>query len=161
MTNSSSGGTSSTSSESSSESSSSDSNTKVVVATGQKKVYRKTAKQPRGQAKQAQSGKTAVAASSAHKRQAPERKSSSDSKRQRSRRLLEVHREVHKTLRRGLWDERSASSALRSGYCESQRWAYPIGSFFLGAKCMRQPVPRIAARDTITHTTEVLGLGTP
>ena len=82
-TNSSSGGTSSTSSESSSESSSSDRSTKVVVARGQKKVYKKTAKQHCGQAKQAQSGKTAVAASLAQKRQAPERKSSSDSKRQR------------------------------------------------------------------------------
>ena len=81
-TNSSSGGTSSTPSVSSSKSSSSDSSTKVVVATGQKKVYKKTAKQPRGHAKQAQSGKTAVVASSAQKRQAPERKSSSDSKRQ-------------------------------------------------------------------------------
>ena len=134
-TSSSSGGTSSTSSESSSESGSLDGNTKVVVATGHKKVYKKTAKQPRGQAKQAQSGKTALAASSAQQQQAPKRKSSSDSKRQRSRRLLEVHREVHKTLRRGLWDERSASSALRGGYCsESHRWVYPVGSFFLGCK---------------------------
>ena len=77
-------------------------------------------------------------------------------------------------LRRGLWDERIASGALRSGYCsEIRRWVYPLGSFFLGAKCMRQLVPRIATRDTITHkhsmtddvrvvgTTEVPGLGTP
>ena len=82
-TNSSSGGMSSTSLESSSESSSSDSSAKVVVATGHKKVYKKTAKQPRGQGKQAKSGKAPVAASVAHKRQAPELKSSSDSKRQR------------------------------------------------------------------------------
>ena len=82
-TNSSSGGTSSTSLESSSDSGSSDSGAKVVVATGHKKVYKKTAKQPRGQGKQAKSGKTPVAASLAQKRQAPERKSSSDSKRRR------------------------------------------------------------------------------
>ena len=69
-TNSSSGGTSSTSSESTSESSSSD---KLVVATGHKKVHKKTAKEPRGQGKQAKSGKAPVAASVAHKRQAPER----------------------------------------------------------------------------------------
>ena len=89
-----------------------------------------------------------------------------------SRRLLEVHKQVHETLRRELWDDRSASGALRSGYCsEPRRWVYPLGSFFLGAKCMRQPVPRIAARDTITHNhtddvrvvgiTEVPGWGTP
>ena len=79
-TNSSSGGTSS---ESSSASGNLHSSTKVVVATGHKKVYKKTAKQPRGQAKQAKSGKTAVVASLAQQRQALERKSSSDSKRQR------------------------------------------------------------------------------
>ena len=62
-TNSSSGGRSSTSSESSSKSGSSDSSAKVVVVTGHEKIYKKTAKQPRGQAKQAKSGKTAVAAS--------------------------------------------------------------------------------------------------
>ena len=80
-TNSSSGGTSSTSSESSSDSSSSDSSAKVVVATGHKKVCKKTTKQPRGQGKQVKSGKAPVAASVAQKRQAPERKSSRDSKR--------------------------------------------------------------------------------
>ena len=77
------------------------------------------------------------------------------------------------TLWRGAWDERIASGALRNGYCsESRRWVYPLGSFFLGAKCMRQPVPCIAVRHTITHnhsviddvhfvgTTEVPGLGT-
>ena len=58
------------------------SSAKVVVATGHQKVYKKTLKQPRGQSKQAKSGKTPVAASVAQKRQAPERKSSSDSKRQ-------------------------------------------------------------------------------
>ena len=93
-TNSSSGGTSSTLSESSSESSSSDSSTKVVVATGQKKVCKKTARQPHGQAKQAQSGKTPVAAHQNGSRVAT-RKSSG------SRRLLEVHRQVHKTLHYG------------------------------------------------------------
>ena len=82
-TNSSSGGTSSISSESSFESSSSDSSAKVVAATGHKKVYKKTAKQPRGQGKQAKSGKAPVAASVVQKRQAPERESSSNSKRQR------------------------------------------------------------------------------
>ena len=81
--NCSSGGTSSTWSESSSDSSSSDSSAKVVVVTGHKKVYKKTTKQPRGQGKQVKSGKAPVAASVAQKRQAPERKSSRDSKRQR------------------------------------------------------------------------------
>ena len=76
-TNSSSGGASSTSSESSSESSSSDSSAKVVAAIGHKKVYKKTAKQPRRQGKQARSRKAPVAALVAQKRQAPERKSSS------------------------------------------------------------------------------------
>ena len=80
-TNSSSGGKSSTSSESSSESSSSYCSAKVVVAT-HAKVYKKTGKQPRGQGQQAKSGKAPVAASVAQKRQAPERKSSSDSQRQ-------------------------------------------------------------------------------
>ena len=82
-TNSSSGGTSFTSSESSSDSSNSDSSAKVVVAKGHKKVYKKTTKQSRGQGKQVKSGKAPVAASVAQKRQAPERQSSRDSKRQR------------------------------------------------------------------------------
>ena len=136
-------------------------------------MRKNTAKQPCGRAKQEQSGKTTVAASLAEKQQAPQREPSSNSKRQSSRRLLDVHREVHKTLHLGLWDEHSASSALRSGYCsESRRWVYALGSFFLGAKYMRQPFPRIAARDTITRnhsvtddvrvvgTTKCLGLGT-
>ena len=55
-TNCTSGGAPSTSSESSSESRTSDSSAKVVVVTGHKKVYKKTAKQPRGQGKQAKSG---------------------------------------------------------------------------------------------------------
>ena len=67
-TDSSSGGTSSTSSESSSDSGSSYSSAKVVVATGHKKVYKKTTKQPRGQGKQVKSGKAPVAASVAQKR---------------------------------------------------------------------------------------------
>ena len=82
-TNCSSGGTSSTSSESSSDTRSSDSSAKVVVATGHKKVYKKTTKQPCGQGKQVKSGKAPVAASVAQKRQAPERKSSRAPKRQR------------------------------------------------------------------------------
>ena len=82
-TNSSSGGASSTLSECSSDNSSWDSSAKVVVATGHKKVYKKTAKQPRGQGKQVKSGKAPVAASVAQKRQAPKRKPSRDSKRQR------------------------------------------------------------------------------
>ena len=62
-THSSSGGASSTSAESSSESSSSDSSLKVVVASGHKKVCKKTVKQPCRQGKQAKSGKAPVAAS--------------------------------------------------------------------------------------------------
>ena len=62
-TNSSSGGASSTSSESSSVGSSSDSIAKVIVAIGHNKVYKNTAKQPRGQGKQAKSAKAPVAAS--------------------------------------------------------------------------------------------------
>ena len=72
-TNSSFGGTSSTSSESSSESSSSGSSAKVVVASGHKKVCKKTAKQPWGQGKKVKSGKAPVAALVAQKQQTPER----------------------------------------------------------------------------------------
>ena len=87
---------------------------------------RLTAKQARGRANQPKHGKMAsvatVAASStstAHKRQARERKWSSkkkNPKRTGSRQFLEVHRQVHKALcyGEGSWDKSCASFPLKT-----------------------------------------------